>query len=249
MPAADPARPGVFDRSDRSTRLAISYAPSDGASALITPRLAILPRRLIAAVGLLIAGAVAVSVATTVSQAAPEPAPVPKRWQLDLRPGPLRLAIVDVDGLGPRAYFYLTYTVVNNSGQDLQFAPSFELATDDGELVRSGRDVPSEVVQELQRRLKNDLLEDEIRIMGSLLQGEEHGKEGLVVWPAQSLKVDEIVVYAAGFSGETRRIPRPDSGEEVTLRKVMMLRHASPGELTGRGAEPFERTVERWILR
>jgi len=193
--------------------------------------------------------ALAVTLAPVAALAAPQPSPVPTRWELDLRPGPLRIIHLDVPELGPRTYYYMTYLVVNNSGQDLTFAPSFQLTTDDGEMVRSGEDVPLWVTRELLTRIRNPFLEDEIGVLGMLEQGEENGVEGLVVWPARNLKVDEVVIYAAGFSGETRRIRRPDTGEEVTLRKVMMLRHATPGEQTRRGSLPLERTVQRWILR
>ncbi len=199
--------------------------------------------------GLLLLAALATIVAIPASVAAPQPAPIPERWQLDLRPGPLRVIALDTDGKGFRTYFYFVYDVVNNSGEDLQFAPSFELATDEGDLIRSGRNVPEGVVRELQRRLKNPLLMDEINVLGPLLQGEEHGREGLVIWPAEDLEVDEIVLFAKGFSGETRTVKRPDTGKEVILRKTMMIVHETPGDITGFGDSPLTRTEVRWILR
>jgi hypothetical protein len=185
-----------------------------------------------------------------VARAVPEPAPIPKRWQLDIRPGPVRVATINVEGVGPTAFFYFTYTVVNNTGEDLIFAPQFDLATDDGDLIRSGRDVPDSVVQALLTKLNNPMLESELSITrGTLQQGEENGREGLVVWRGGSLTGDELTVYAAGFSGETRIYKRPDTGEDVVLRKVLMLKHATPGDLAGRGSEPLERTETRWTMR
>ncbi|MCB9848943.1 MAG: hypothetical protein H6814_11065 [Phycisphaeraceae bacterium] len=184
-------------------------------------------------------------------QAAPEPSPVPTRWQLDLRPGPLRIAtVIDETGL-PRAYFYLTYDVVNNTGHDIFFAPSFELASEDGEIRLAGKGVPSVVTNELLARLRDPLLLDQISMAtaGELLQGEENGRSGLVIWPADGLKVDEIKVFAMGFSGETRTITKPDTGEQVTLRKTLMMIHETPGEITGKGDRPLHRTSQRWILR
>lgn len=206
------------------------------------------------------AGGAALGVATP-AYAAPEPSLIPTRWQLDVRPGPLRIAQVEVETQiagpsgsvvtvrQPRFFFYLTYTVVNNSGEDLMFAPSFELATDDGRLIRSGRDVPGEVTSELLTRMRNPFLLDQIGIIGTLTQGEENAREGLVVWPAENVRVDEVTIFASGFSGESRRVVRPDTGEEVVLRKVLMLRHDTPGELLGQGDRPVERTQQRWILR
>ena len=193
--------------------------------------------------------------------AAPEPSIVPKRWQLDFRPGPLRLAVMPVEtsrtspdgrvttSLEPRSFLYLTYEVVNNSGEDLLFAPSFELATEEGQVIRSGRGVPTEVVAELLKRLENGFLEDEISVIRTLEQGVENAREGLVVWPADDLKTDELKVFARGFSGETKRVARPDTGEEVTLYKAMMLRYETPGDLAVFGSRPIPRAESRWILR
>lgn len=193
---------------------------------------------------------IALAVPLTTS-AAPEPSPVATRWQLDLRPGPLRVAtVIDEIGLS-KTYYYLTYDVVNNTGQDIFFAPSFELASEDGTIRAAGKGVPSVVTNEILARLRNPLLLDQISMAtaGELLQGEENGRSGLVVWPAEGLKVDEIKIFAEGFSGETRKITKPDTGEEVTLRKCLMLVHETPGEITGKGDRPLTRSSQRWILR
>jgi hypothetical protein len=185
--------------------------------------------------------------------AAPEPAPIPKRWQLDVKTSPLRMAIVDTVGGAPRAYFYMTYMVTNNTASDVLFAPSFELATDEGDLLRSGRDVPFAVTAALLERLSNPMIEDQIGIVGNLLRGEENAKEGLVVWPIPTNHCNEVVVYAAGFSGETVTIevPHPETGEpeRKLLRKTLMLRYRVPGELEpafGAALQPHE---TRWIMR
>jgi hypothetical protein len=183
--------------------------------------------------------------------AAPEPSPVASRWQLDLRPGPLRIAtVVDEIGLA-KTYYYLTYDVVNNAGKDIFFAPSFQLASEDGEIRSAGKGVPSVVTNEMLARLRDPFLLDQISMAtaGELLQGEENGRTGLVIWPADGLKVDEIKVFAIGFSGETRVINKPDTGEEITLRKTLMLIHETPGEITGKGDRPMRRISQRWILR
>ncbi|MCA9300837.1 MAG: hypothetical protein KDA28_17325, partial [Phycisphaerales bacterium] len=139
-------------------------------------------------------------------------------------------------------------------GEDLYFAPLWELATDGGELIRSGRGVGSGVTESLLGQLDNTFLESQEAIVGPLLQGEENAKEGLVVWPANDLSVDEIRIYGAGFSGETRTITvfNPESGNHdrrVVLRKTLMLAHSAPGEITPNARRPLQREEERWIMR
>ena len=182
--------------------------------------------------------------------AAPQPDAIPSRWEFDLRPGPLRVTTVHVDGVGPRAFFYMPYYVENNSGDDRFLAPRFELATEEGEVIRSGgSNVPREVTRTIIARFQNELLEDEISMLGPILQGPENAREGVIIWPATDLKVDEVTVYASGFSGETKQFVRPDNGEVVVLRKTRMLRHATPGNIDATSDQPFRRTVDRWIMR
>jgi hypothetical protein len=184
---------------------------------------------------------------------APEPDPIPRRWQLTIEPGPLRIATVDVPNVGPRSYFYLTYKVTNASGGDLLFAPSFELATNTGDVVHSGRDVPASVTKALMDSLGNPYLEDQISIVGTLLQGEGNAKEGIVVWPAGSLRLTQLEVYAAGFSGETKavEIQDPQTGKTVkaTVRKTLQIRYQPPGVIRDQGSKPFEVIEQRWVMR
>lgn len=186
--------------------------------------------------------------------AAPEPSPVPLRWELDIEPGPLRLAMVDVPGDGLRAFLYLPYKVENHSGQEVYFAPSFEMTTDESATpARAGRAVPAAVTDEIIRRLSNSFVQDQISVIGPLMQGAEHARESVAIWPVDNMKAARITIYASGFSGETRRVNLPDAPadqpQEAILRKTLMLEHLTPGDLAGQGNDPLSRTNTRWILR
>jgi hypothetical protein len=197
----------------------------------------------------LLAALTVAMLSAAVALAAPLPDPVPRKWEFRFEPGPLRVAVVDTEEAGPQAFYYMTYYVENNTGTDRYFAPRFELATDEGDLLRSGRGVPREAVEQIMGMLRNDLLLDEIRVQGPLLQGDENAREGLVVWPCEDYSIDEVTVFAAGFSGENALVRRPDNGETVLLRKSKMLRHAVPGDLNVGSDDPLARTLERWIMR
>ncbi|HBS28495.1 MAG TPA: hypothetical protein DEB06_03365 [Phycisphaerales bacterium] len=195
-----------------------------------------------------IASTAIVSALAPSTHAAPEPEPIPRRWQLTLEPGDLRVTTIETAGV-PRAYFFLTYKVTNSTGEDRFFAPWFELATDQGTVIRSGRGVPPEVTERIRESFRNPLLLDEVSVQGLLLQGDENAREGIVVWPADDLAADEVSVFAIGFSGETKAAVRPDNGETVILRKTLMLTHDTPGDIDPSSGRPLTRTQTRWILR
>lgn len=184
---------------------------------------------------------------------APEPDPIPTKWQLDLRPGDLRLVSISTPNEGPRAYAFLTYRVVNNTGQDLPFVPAFDLANDQGTVVRSGQGVPSDVTAQVLGLLDNEFVQDQIGILGTLQQGPENAKDGVVIWPLPDLLTDTLTVYAAGFSGETKPVLVTDrtSGEKVrkTLRKVRRLQYSTPGNLVLDPSRHAEKVIDDWIMR
>ncbi len=202
--------------------------------------------------------ALLVPVASVHGARAPEPSAVVKDWQFDVELGPLRVVSLRLPDGSRRAYYYITYTVINETGQDLFFAPLIELATDQGEVMLAGRDVPLEVTYEIIRRQRNILLEDPIRILGRLQQGEENAKDGIAIWPVGKTNVDAVNLYFLGFSGETKTIKVRDAAtgqmKDLTLWKTLMVRHAAPGELVNReafseGGRVLPRLQERWILR
>ena len=193
--------------------------------------------------------------AATRPAVAPEPDPVPTRWQLDLDIVDLRVRTMPTDE-GPRPFFYLTYQVTNNSGEDILFAPRWELATDEGDLLRSGHGVPMAVTRDLLEMLENPFLESQVEISGPLLQGEENAREGLVIWPVTGLHIDEIQLFGAGFSGETAtlEVPDPATGQpkRVVLRKTFEVDYQVLGDLDIVSSAPLTRAGTgrtRWIMR
>jgi len=176
----------------------------------------------------------------------PKPAPVPFRWELEFEAGPLRL-YQDPNGNG--AFWYFTYTVINRSGSDQLWAPKFTLFTDAGEIIDSGRNVPTSVTEDLMRMLGNPLMEDQNAAIGDIMQGKENAKEGLVVWPAKRLDVNEISLFIAGISGETARVKNPVNSEEIILRKTLQRNYLIAGNAADRGSEPLELVSEEWVLR
>ena len=101
------------------------------------------------------------SIATSLV-AYPTPAAVPYRWELAFEPGPLRLFVDSASDSD--VYWYFTYKITNRTGRDQVWAPSLTLFTDAGEIMNSGRDVPTRVVDAIDDLLGNELLETQNEI-------------------------------------------------------------------------------------
>ena len=171
-----------------------------------------------------------------------------------MTPGELRVAYVG-SGEEAGAYLYFTYSVTNNTGKDLEFVPSFELATDSGDLAASGVGVAPAVTDAIIESLEHPFIEDQVDILGPIQQGPENAKHGLVVWPVADFDADEIRVFGAGFSGETESLeltdPRTGEAKRLVFRKTLMLRFGTPGEIrvAEMGDQPFVVSEKRWIMR
>lgn len=187
------------------------------------------------------------------AQAAPEPDPVPRRWQLEVEVGPLRIASVDVPGEGSRMFYFLTYRAINRTGEDVLFTPSFEMANDTGEVKRAGQGVSAAATRAVIAMLGNPLLQDPIEVVGTFLQGERNAKESVAIWPVNVGHVREMEVYAQGFSGEIVNLdafdPATGKTKRVTLRKTLMLRYNPAGEVRPTGSDGLEVLDRRWIMR
>ncbi|MFO0829260.1 MAG: hypothetical protein U0572_14070 [Phycisphaerales bacterium] len=158
-------------------------------------------------------------------------------WELDFRPGALRMY---TDAETGKAYWYFTYKVINRTGKDRMWAPRLELFTDGGAIELSGRSVPTEVTRNLLRLLGNPLMQDQNQVIGEIHVGEENAKEGLVVWPAADLQVTEFTVFVAGASGKVRKVADPRTGQPRAERWTIRFNYLVPGDPVARGSSPVQ---------
>ncbi len=180
----------------------------------------------------------------------PIPDPVATRWEFACDIGELRIATLPTGEDGEReAYWYFTYTVTNETDKDLQYAPSFVMYDSEGDLRQSG--APAEATRGILALLDDPLVEDELSIGGTLLQGEANAKSGVVIWPVASAAVDRITIFVGNISGEAVIETDPATNEPVVLRKTLAVSYETPGEViqllaVGAISEPDDLL---WIMR
>ena len=105
------------------------------------------------------------------------------------------------------------------------------------------------VTQKLLVQTQNPFIQDQIGVIGELLQGAENTKDGLVIWPVEGFNPSQITVYAAGFSGETKTVASPNGKDKFILRKSLRLDFQAPGDLSTTSGDTFNVTTRSWIMR
>jgi hypothetical protein len=180
----------------------------------------------------------------------PQPAAVPRAWQFDFtfrQPEPI--AFTDLNGR-TSWYWYMTYKLVNRTGRERIFIPEITIATDAGDIITAGRDVPPQVLDAIRTRLGNDLIEAPAQMIGrTILQGEDHAGESVAIWRHFDHDVDHMSIFIEGLSGETTRIDHPLTAEPVLMRKTLMLEYALPGRPPSPRQQQVVPLGEQWIMR
>ena len=227
-----------MEREERVMAMSDMISKIDHSSKFRRAKLAVSRRRLLpTGLSCLVLAALFAFQSTPEASAAPAPGASTwaEAWTLNFKPGPLRLYVDPITG---QTYRYFTYRVINSTGKDHMFAPRIELFTDKGEILRSGRGVPSEVTRRLRGVLNDPLLEDENQILGDLKQGKENAKDGLVIWAASDLDSNDLTIFVTGLSNDIVRVPHPLTGEDVTLRKTLRLDYHVAGNAADQPSQP-----------
>lgn len=190
-------------------------------------------------------------------------AAVPPAKAFDFKPSAMRLYRDPETG---DHFWYFTYEVMNRTGKDQRFAPRIEMVTDDGAIVALGAEVPSRIVRDLKKLLKDPLIEDQFSILGDLLQGEENAKTGLVVFrvpklsakdkkigshqsETENLDHTELTVFVQGLSSETKTALHPKTGEAMRLRANLPMTFLIPGNPSAVDSTSYSPKIGEWIFR
>lgn len=203
--------------------------------------------------------------------AAPEPAlvPPPGVWQLDIElHGEPRQITVNLPGdralsktaqqPQTRRYWYLLYTVVNNTGQDVEFYPQFELITDTLKLYQAGareRRPVFEAIREQHERAV-PLIEPESMLTGKILQGDDNARDSVAIFEDFDPNAREVAIFAVGLTNETVKIdhptdldPQTSKPRQVLLRKTLCLKYQVPGDVHRLQNRVMLYRNRDWIMR
>jgi hypothetical protein len=197
---------------------------------------------------------------------APKPSEISSSWELDFEyDHPKRIEVRVPGETQPRAFWFMLYRVVNQTGADQVFSPELALYTDTGQLLRQGSGVPSAVFQEIQRIYNDPLLRKQSNMVGRLLQGTDNSKRGVAIWQDIDPNAGAFSVFFSGLSGETVEVDLPVpieytvtdiTGEEqviqrdsLRLTRTLQLQYDLLGETGSRGPGSIRFRKRSWVMR
>ncbi len=205
------------------------------------------------ALALAIAGAFMALCAASSSAEAPKvnypvPAIAPTSWQLTINYHAPQRLIIRSEGQPDQVYWYIRFSLINDTGQDVLLLPDITLITDTGQIVRSQAGVPHSVFLKIKELYNAQFLVDPLMLAGRILQGADNGKDTVAIFSNVSPQARAFKIYIGGLSGETAVQKDPLSGDNVVLHKTLVLSYDIPGEGIGIAITPVFRGSQ-WIMR
>jgi hypothetical protein len=198
----------------------------------------------------------------------PKPTVVPLHWQFDIELDQLRSIPIALPGNGKarqQLFWYLRYTVTNNSGEDHIFVPEFVLYTSTGQLIRAGRRAPTSVFYQIKKLHNDPMLKTQTSMTRKVLCGQDNAKSGVAIWPDFDARAGSVDIFITGLSGETKAIDLPKpiqvvetdwKGQKRTvtktrliLAKTLHLHYAIPGEKAARRDVVPKLVTREWVMR
>jgi len=192
--------------------------------------------------------------------AAPQPATVqgPNQWTAHVRFEPLQEMTLSTQlQVEPSRFWYTILSIENGTSLDIDYYPQADLLTDTLQLVPAGKAVPPEVFPLIKARHTRSFpfLEDLPIIGTKILQGHDHARDFLVIWPDFDLKTHAVSLFFTGLSNETAAIDHPIAREQtgrpakVFLKKTLQLDFSLLGASNLRKDEDVQFIDRHWIMR
>lgn len=193
--------------------------------------------------------ATAAATSTDKAPAYPTPSINQVAWQIDFTHGLPQRIVVQVPGEEtPKAYWYLTYHVTNNTDTERTFLPVFEMLTSEGKVFRSDNNIAPVVFESIKAREKNQFLEPALSIAGVLRLGEDQAKDGVAIWEEPMPEMGSFSIFVGGLSGEAQTVKGPGD-KDVILRKSLQLDYVIFGDEVYPGEDKVHAKGETWVMR
>lgn len=183
-------------------------------------------------------------------------------WQLDVEfYDPQRITIQLPGSDRPTTFWYVLYQVTNQTGQEVQFYPSFRIVTNTLQVVDGGADISPSVYDAIAARHKREypFFAPPGKVTGPLLQGEENSRASVAVFRTFDPQASSFTLFMSGLSGEIERVANPsfdvkgpvseDNARAFLLRRTLAVTYDLPGDPETRAFAAPIRRLREWVMR
>jgi hypothetical protein len=195
----------------------------------------------------------------------PKPSPFPIAWELTFtHSDPKRIVVTLPGDREPSAYWYMTYSVVNNADQsgtfnpdkdkERIFYPEFTMRTSDGKLIPANDGIHPAVLDAIKLQERNKYMEDPTQMGGRILLGADQQRDSVAIWAEPSQRMGSFTIFVSGLWGETAEakdsqgnVLKDPKGQSIILHKTLMLDYHVDGDATH--FSPVRNTGEEFIMR
>ncbi len=191
-----------------------------------------------------------------------KPSRAPVSWELKFSfSDPQRISLTLPGASQPTTYWYMLYTVENDTDREVAFYATAELVTASLQVIKGGEQISPTVYDAIKARHKitHPFMIDPSRVSGTLLQGEDNAKTSMVVFRQFNYEDNAFSIYFSGLSGEIKLQPNPSfdasqpeskkNPRAFSIRKTLEIKYELPGdESTRRLATPIRRE-RNWVMR
>ena len=187
----------------------------------------------------------------------PQPSPYPVSWEVSFTHELPKRIVVQVPGEAqPQAFYYMAYTVINDTDREQTFLPVFTLVTKAGDAIHSDRNISPKVFDAIKKRAGDPHLQDIFQIAGALRVGEDQQKHGVAIWKEPAKRMGSFQIYVEGLSGETAKVMdakgqpiKGADGQPITLFKTKQLDFTVYGDEIAPQNDSVRQEGESWVMR
>lgn len=185
-----------------------------------------------------------------------------KSWQLEIAfEDPQRITLCLPGEDQETTYWYVLYTVTNNSDHEVPFYPTFDIVTDELTVIEGGADISPTVYDAIKARHRKayPFFIYPSQVFGPLLRGEDHARTSAVAFRRPDPNVNHFTLLIGGLSGEiVKRRNRafdqskeasPDNPRHFFLRKTLAVSYDIPGDEVTRLSATPARVKQEWVTR
>ena len=123
-----------------------------------------------------------------------------EKWTLDFQyeaPAPI---VVATPGSEAEVYWYVVYTVTNNSGDDRMYVPAFTLFSDTASIRKAG--VYPAVYEAIKKKRKVAFLESPVKLVDKIRVGPDSARTGVAIFAPLDRETDRFAIFVEGLSGQ-----------------------------------------------